>query len=585
MLKLNIKRLFGIVVAALLMSVLLYIVLWFIPPASILSGMQFKFNTPEKIDNLVFKQVRSLIFFFSLILFIIWFYGTPQFLATLKYIKIVSLKISQYFNVTFLLIISVLYLTVLYTLAISNFDLGYDEAWYIHWSKNFSETGIAYYTTDDKISIIDTITMLPYYLFSPVLFRIGLSEVWQFKLFNSILSVIALLSMFVFLKRTSGKTIAVFSIFYLIMQPGFGFISSSYFGELFQVIFFFAGLYYWLINEDRAIDKRLLLSGFLFSLAIHTKFQLLIILILVFIIFNFLQKNSRSYKILLYTILFTSVIGLLRILPVLLTEPKNIRYLLIMDWVTGNSISQSLSFVAFEKIQLFNRFFPISLFCIIIAASIIYLKKPFEKFLTIFSLTSVLWWIFLFPYTTYRHPFIGILTLCILAATLSVSLYNRLIETKKLSLYTLKYLTVFSVLTLMLYGFSANLIYAYIGYNDGVQFDLDGFKNRLFAPIQRDNSQKDFYLQLKQLISDKDTLYNGSFVTRFYLNNPVYSINSMYNKINDDQIYGADEKLLLITRENYPLGFDKIYNELDSMGLRKRLILKKGQNELLGIKK
>jgi len=256
-----------------------------------------------------------------------------------------------------------------------------------------------------------------------------------------------------------------------------------------------------------------------------------------------------------------------------------------MDWVSGSSITQSLSFTAFEKMQLFNRFFPITLFCIIILSSFVYLKKPVEKFLTVYSLIAVLWWIFLFPYSTYRHPFIGIITLCILAAILSVNLYSKIVETKKLAALPLKYLTASAVFLLMSYGFSANLIYAYIGYNDGVQFDLDGFRNRLFSPIQHDNSQKEFYSQLKKSVNESDTLYNASFVTRFYLNNPVYTVNSMYKDFDSPHEVNSPEKLLLITRENYPLGFEKIYKELDSLNYKRRLIIKIGNNELYGITK
>jgi len=200
-------------------------------------------------------------------------------------------------------------------------------------------------------------------------------------------------------------------------------------------------------------------------------------------------------------------------------------------------------------------------------------------------LIAVLWWIFLFPYTTYRHPFIGIITLCILAAILSVNFYTKLAATKKNTLLPLKYLTTSVVLFLMLYGFSTNLIYAYIGYNDGVQFDLDGFKNRLFSPIQQDNSQSEFYSKLKQTIKESDTLYNASFISRFYLDNPVYTLNSMYLDIDSKSESGVNEKLLLVTRENYPLGFERIYKELDSLGYGKRLIMKVGENELHGIKR
>lgn len=583
--KTNKKKIYIIICAGIILSLAAYIIFYLLSPARVLASMHISFNSPDKINNLVLKQFKAAIIFFLFLLLVFWFYNSVYFDKFFSVMQKALVNLSGFLGSNLLFAVSIIYLIIMYYLAVTHYDLGYDEAWYIHWSKNFATGGVAFYTTDGKISIIDTITMLPYYLLSAVLFRIGIQEVWQFKLFSSVLSVIALFSVFSFVKKTAGKVTAVLSLAFLILQPGFGFITSSYFGEMFQAVFLLAGIYLWLFNNDAFSDKKILYSALLFSLAIHTKFQLLIILVLVFLLFGLIEKNSRAYRILLYTLLFTAIIGILRLIPVILTDPKQIRYLLIMDWLSGNSITQSLSFTAIEKVQLFNRFFPVPVFCIIIFGSFIYLKKPFEKFLTIYSLVAVLWWVFLFPYTTYRHPFIAIITLCVLGAILSVNLYNKLIDSKMYSQYLIKYVSVFAISFLILYGFSTNLIYAYIGYNDGVQFDLDGFKNRLFSKIEYDNSQKLFYERLKSTVNPGDTIYNGSFVTRFYMNNPEASIISMKSSLSISDPVGNAEKLFLITRENYPLGFEKIYKELDSAGLQKRLILKTGDNELWGIKK
>ncbi|MBE2225838.1 MAG: glycosyltransferase family 39 protein [Ignavibacteria bacterium] len=579
------KKIYILAGSSLLISVSVYILFNFIQPAHVLSVLKINFNSPDKINILVSKQLGILILLLSAALVLFWLYHSKYYTPFTEHLRGVIKSFSQKLTPLILFLFSAVYLSILFYFSITHYDLGYDEAWYIHWTKNFSNTGIAFYTTDGKVSIIDTITMLPYYLLAPFMFWSGLNDVWQFKLFCSILSVTALAVLFIFVKNASGRTTAIFALFFLILQPGFGFIASSYFGELFQVMFLLGGVYFWLLKVNQDKKKDIMISALFFSLAIHTKFQLLIILFLTFVIFAITDKNSRAPRILLFTVLFTAAIGILRIIPVLIDDPKNVRYLLIMDWVSGNSIAQSLSFTAFEKLQLFNRFFPLTLFSIIIISSFIYLKKPFERFLTVYSVVAVLWWIFLFPYTTYRHPFIGIISLCILAGILSVKFYTYFSGSVGVNRYLLKYLTVIVVALLMSYGFSANLIYAYIGYNDGVQFDLDGFKNRLFSPILRDNSQKEFYAQLKQSLNKTDTIYNPSFVSRFYLENPVFTLNTMYSNFNDTLKSTHNEKLMLITRENYPMGFDRIYKEIDSLGYKKRLLRKHGDFELYGISK
>lgn len=557
----------------------------FTDPSTLLQKINFPFNTPDKINKLATKQVLLIQICFFILTSALWLYKSSYYPLILSRLKFLFNRISIVFNYRLIIFLIISYLGILFIISIINFDLGFDEAWYLHWAKNFSATGIAFYLTNGNISIIDTITMLPYYLVSSIVYWVGGNQVWHFKLLSTLLSIIALIYLFYFTKLISNKIAAMLAILFLVIQPGFGFVSTSFFGELFQVFFVLLGLNYWLNNSSEN-NKNIIISSVFFSLAIHTKFQLLIVLLITIIIFGLITKKQSSFKIIIYTLLFTVLIGFIRILPVVFADIKNIRYLLIMDWVSGSSITQSLSFTAFEKIQLFNKFFSLPLFLIIIYASFKYLKKQIEIFLTIFSVVAVFWWIFLFPYSTYRHPFIAIIFLCIIGALLGNKWYSENDNIIKNSL-AYKYLIISVFSFLMLYGMSANVIYSYIGYNDGVQFDLDGFNSRLFEPVKHDNSQKDFHAELKKIVSPLDTLYNGSFVTRFYLPNTIFTKEKISESLKNSP--DGDTKYFLVTRDVYPLGFTKIYAELDSLAavdtLQVQLLLKMGEHEMYGIAK
>jgi hypothetical protein len=559
----------------------LYLTGVFFKPADLLKTTGISFNSPEKINAMYFKQLHAFTALFVLFVLSRWFVSTSYYSKLTGKIREALLNVSLNRISLYIVIFSAVYLIILFFLAVKNYDLGYDEAWYIHWAKNFSASGTAYYLVDGKMAIIDTLTMLPHYLLSAVMFRLGAESVWQFKLFASVLSVITLGFIFYVLQKYWDKATAVISLFLIIIQPGFGFIASSYFGEVLQMLFIFAGLFYWSRYEKTNTAKYLMLTGLMFSAAIHTKFQLFIVLFIVLLVMFAVKKDSKPLTVLLYTAVFTAIIEVLRLAPVLISDPKNLKYLLIMDWLSGNSVTQSLSFLAFEKMQLLNRFYPLLMIAAVLVLAPLYLKSLVEKFLYIFSVVCVLWWVFLFPYTTYRHPFIAIMTISILIGIITVKMYKSYISKNQVSVW-LNSSVIAVLFFLMLYGYSSNIIYAYIGYNDGVQFDLDGFKNRLYSPVKNDNSQKEFYRKIKDRVSESDTLYNGSFITQFYLKNPMMSINYMKNTAG---INPGKENLLIISRENYPMGFEKIYGELDSAGFKRELLIKEGSNELYKIHK
>ena len=106
-------------------------------------------------------------------------------------------------------------------------------------------------------------------------------------------------------------------------------------------------------------------------------------------------------------------------------------------------------------------------------------------------------------------------------------------------------------------------------------------ETRLFFPLAWDNSQQQFHAELKKIVSPADTLYNGTFVTHCYTNNPVADL----SKLNLSLLNSPGKKFVLVTREIYPLGLEQGYKLLDTLKLPRTLRLKNGEFELYTIEK
>jgi hypothetical protein len=488
------------------------------------------------------------------------------------------IKISALFSLTAIFVISVIYLAVMFYLAITHYDLGFDEAWYIYYAKNFASTAMPFYDANGRIAVIDTITMLPHYLFSVVLFKTGFTDIIYFKALSSVFSVATLFIIYYVCLKIYGKAIAVISLLVLIAQPGFGFVASSFFGELSLAAFLLGGLYLWLKDNFPPDNKKILIVSFLFSLAIHTKFQLIFILVLTLIIMRFTDADKKPLKVLLYTLGFTVSIIALRSVPVLLYDWRLLKNQALITDLIGAQSSILVNEPIADKLQKFNRYYPIVPVLVSLAVFFFYMRSSFERFLFFFTSIIIFWVIFLYPANTYRNPFMGIVTLCIIIAILLVRLFETYKDKKPVPV---KYAAAVVFLVFALYGFSTNIIYAYIGYNDGVEFDLDAARNRLFYPLAPDNTQKEFYNEMKKIVLPSDTLYNGTFVTHCYLNNPVAN----YSKLKQSLVSSGGEKFVLITREVHPFKFEEGYKIFDSLAVSKKLVLKKGDFELYSVTK
>lgn len=582
-----IKKLFTEKKNVLLISITVFFIVLYIfisifkPSDLLIRFFHYSINNPEKVNKLFYSQVFLLIVLSAVLYCFALFYKSSI------YKKTVLLAVNSYeyilnlINLNFLIVITLLYLLLLFPLAVAHYDLGYDEAVYLEYAKNFAHTSVAYITLNEKIILIDTIAMLPHYLASIPNFLFGFTDLWSFKLTSSILSILTLAALLNISKKHYGKASAILFIFFLVIQPGFGFMATSYFGELIQAAFLLFGFSICFGDDKNLLSqKKLIVSSLFISLAIHTKFQLAVIVTFTMISLYFSFRQKGILRLLVYTILFSALLSFIRTIPVLIYDYSLLRrMILITDIFSGPAYAPYN--IILEKFQLFNRFFPLPLFLIICAVFYFSTKSLFERALFYFSVITAAWWIFLYPLTTYRNPFMGIIPVCLMAAILIIKAYDYSINKFTESKYAVKLISAICLIFLLISGCSANLIYAYIGYNDGVQFDLDGFRNRLFSPPVQNTAQHDFYEGVKKRVNPADTVYNGTWVAQYYLPNPVCT----FEVLKESLSRSPGEKYLLVTRDFYPLGFDKIYPQIDSLEVKKRLIFQTDQHELYGVSK
>ncbi len=559
--------------------VAVYIVLFFIHPSKIITKiLHVNFNTPERVDSIFFRELRYLVIAGVLFSVILWLLQSRYRDSLILRTKIFLIRLASFFSLKVLIYLSLIYLVALFYFAVFHYDLGFDEAWYIYYAKNFAKTGIPFAMDNGKISLIDNISMLPYYILTVINFKTGLTDVVYFKLISSLFSWISLIIFFRAISKFCGRSVAIIALFILIAQPGFGFVASSYFGEVISMGFVFMGLYIWLKEEPPYRIKTILCAALLFSFALNTKLQLAIVLLGSLLLFSYTDRKSSAIKVFIYTIIFTFGIIFIRSVPILIRDPKLMKFLVLISGFGGDAVAPLSTAFLSDKLELFNRFFPLPVMVLALAIFPFRMKNSFERFLFLFTSITFFWWILFSPYSTYRIPFVGIITLSIIIAILVREFYEKS-NGKKSTM--VKFATAISVIIIMVYGFSANIMYAYVGYNDGVQFDLDGTRSRLFSPVSHDNSQKEFYSELKNMTGAFDTLYNGSYVTQCYLENPIASIQNLKESMQTNPA----RKLLLITRERYPQGLEKGRQILDSLGAPWRLALKNGDYELYVIKK
>lgn len=558
------------------------------PPSDLLSEyFSSHFNHPERVNLLADSQLRKLILLGIIALL---------FLLAVKYSRLKSVKklIRSFEELTlniltikFLLGIILIYLCVLFYLAVSRYDLGTDEAIYPLYAKHFWTSGFAFSIHNTRIYIVDNFTMLPVYIASVFNFIFGLTAVWHFKLLISILSLISIYIISRISLKLYKSAAAVLFIFFLIVQPGFGFVASSFFGEIVQGAFFFPAVYLWLKDDSHLHTKKILLISLLFALSIQTKFQVIQVIVLSLLIFHFIDNKRRALTILLFTIAIVFALAVIRLVPALLHDKHSIvPYMRFWADQLGRYTTADYLFYI-DRAHFFNRFLPVIFLPFLLIGIFIWTKSPIEKFLSLFTLLFFLWWILYFKLSNYRVVFIGIIPLCFLLSAFANDYFSRALEAGKKSRRSLVYMSSAFVIVLMLYGFSQNLIYAAVGNNDAVQFDLDETKSRLFTPVKWDNSQKEFYKEAEAMLQNADSIYIPSggmacFVPQFYLGeNRIFDYASLVSSLKETD----NTKYVIIDRTAFPLGLGEGYRKINLLNVNKKLLFKKGEYELYTVSK
>jgi hypothetical protein len=475
--------------------------------------------------------------------------------------------------VTNMLLGSILILCVIYYLAgtyysIRNYDLGYDEVWYMAISQNFASK-LSALVNYGELNTFSYVSMLPNNVISLINYWTGWTEVWHFKAVNSLINLLSILILYKLYLKSSGKLTALLSTMTLIFLPGFLFMSSSYFGIIISMTFVIAAGYVFFHYDNK---WSVFLSGFLIALAMHTKLQLIPLLILIiFIQYVF----ERKKKILLWLLLIVSSYLLIfgvRYLPNVFASAGNpLRTFARL----GNSFTDPRAgFYFVEHLLLFNNFVPVIVFLTI---SLLYLRKKrcgFDLFLYICSTVILVWWMIFYNMGTFRHLYLGLIPFAYVAAKALSEIYSDVVQKSDQKGVLSTNLILLSAIFLIMISAYTNLKDAYIGYNDGVQFHYSGVKSRLFKPIVTDTSQKDFYRFASQAIGKDDMIYNGNpHYTNFYLGIRAKGYNEIEPTDNKKQ-------WLIISRENYPLGLAEAYTMMQELPGDKLLIYKNGDYEL-----
>ncbi|MCG6959774.1 hypothetical protein LJE82_07790 [bacterium BMS3Abin03] len=545
------------------------------------------FNNPERVNLFAYSQLRKLILLGLAALL---------FLLGVKYLHLESVKkltrsfeefVLKVFSVRFLFAVILAYLFVLFYLAVSRYDLGIDEAVYPLYAKHFWDSGFAHCLYDGKLIMVDNFAMLPVYIASGFNFIFGLTEVWHFKLLISLLSLTSVYIISRISQKLYNSATAVLFIFFLAVQPGFGFVASSFFGEIVQGAFFFSAVYLWLKDDFPLHTKKILLISLLFALSIQTKFQVSQVLVLTLFIFHFIDNKKRALSILGFTLVIVVLLAVIRLIPALIDNKNNIvPYMRFWADQFGRYTSAGYLFYI-DRAHFFNRFLPVIFLPFLLTGIFMWTKTPVERFLSLFTLLFFLWWIMYFKLSNYRVVFIGIIPLCFLLSAFANDYYRKALEAGKKSRRSLVYMSSAFVMALMLYGFSQNLIYAAIGNNDAVQFDLDETKSRLFTPVAWDNSQKEFYGEAAAILQSADSIYiptvgQACFVPQFYLGeNRIFDYTLLVNSLKETD----NAKYVIIDRTAFPLGLSEGYKKIDSLNVHRNLILKKGGYELYSVSK
>ena len=372
--------------------------------------LNLRVNYPLEVQQFI-KKICIYLFLCSTLIFTLLLLQKYNKMSSIKsYFQVILNKAEKLLKLKYFVLFCLIYLIALFYITINNYDLGFDEAWYLDYALNFIKTGFPFYIINEELAWISIADMLPNYilfLFYSFISSITLEGV---KFISSILSIAGITLIFYSIYKSNSRIVPILTIIFIVLQPGFGFVASSFFGEIIAIGFLFIGIYL-LFNKNK-----LIWASLFFSLSIQTKLQLLIIIIATFLICILIWQDKKIIKALFLTILFLGAISLIRIIPVLFYEPTLVFNIIEQYYHLSSYHNNGFSIITLERLQLYNRLFPISILIIISFLSFPALKTKFEKFIYVFAILMNVYWIFFFSFITYRHLFMGVIPLCYLTA-------------------------------------------------------------------------------------------------------------------------------------------------------------------------
>ncbi|MBK7380883.1 MAG: hypothetical protein IPJ03_18155 [Ignavibacteriales bacterium] len=322
---------------------------------------------------------------------------------------------------------------ILSIISVMFYDLGIDEVWYILYARNFSEYLVPFIKVNDQIARLDLIAMLPYYILYYFYQLILNPSLIGIKILASIISVVSIGTIALILRKIYSTIFILLFITLIVMQPGFGFVATSFFGEICAVMFLICGAYLLFYNE------KIVLGSIMLSLAIHTKFQLIYIILFSLFVLSVMYQDKKIFKALFLTFLFSFLIIIIRSIPLYFNHLEPFGKVIREFYGFASGYDRGLSWVIVERLQLYNKFFPILVFAFIISSSIMLLKNKFEKFIFVVFLVMNLYWILFFNFVTYRHLFMGVIPACFLLTKVLIFVCSELSKGQKKELLYLKY--------------------------------------------------------------------------------------------------------------------------------------------------
>jgi len=184
-----VKLIYASIAFVILMLGLLVLFNIFRPSDLLEKNFSLSFNHPERVNSLLNNQLRNLIFIGIFALLILLGIRYSRLIPLNKFSLKLEAFILKVLSFKSLFTAIIIYLFVLFFLAISRYDLGIDEAVYPLFAKHFWTSGFAYSIYNSKINMVDNFTMLPLYIASVINFVLNLTDVWHFKLLASLLSL------------------------------------------------------------------------------------------------------------------------------------------------------------------------------------------------------------------------------------------------------------------------------------------------------------------------------------------------------------------------------------------------------------